>query len=189
MASNRELLGAPYDSAAFIKLETIVASNDASLDFTTGFDSTKYGNYMLVLSELVPAVDIANLLLRVSSDGGSTFDSGSSDYHTASHYTASNNTTANLNASTGEHGIHLLGAVGSDAGIGGGRCRVCIYSPDSSNNTQVDFIGACIHHDSRRMGVYGMGERNSAVAVNGFQILFHNGNIASGAATLFGIPK
>ena len=58
--------------------QTVVSSAVSSVDFT-GFDSSEYDNYLVVLSDVTPVTDAVYLWCRTSTDGGSTFDSGGSD--------------------------------------------------------------------------------------------------------------
>jgi hypothetical protein len=59
-----------------VLLEQHTASSSSSLDFTTAITST-YDEYLIELINLVPEDDADNLWMRCSTDGGSTFDSGS----------------------------------------------------------------------------------------------------------------
>jgi hypothetical protein len=69
-------------------ISSATASNDGSIEFT--LDNSTYSSYQVVLDSLLPATDGANLYMRFSSDGGSTFDSGASDYEYAARNVASN---------------------------------------------------------------------------------------------------
>ncbi len=62
-------------------LEEHAASASASLVFTTCITSA-YDTYVIELRNILPATDGASLLMRVSTDGGSTYDS-SGIYDTA----------------------------------------------------------------------------------------------------------
>src|SRR5690348_10915535 len=61
---------------AMTLLEQHTASSSASLNFTTCLSST-YDTYQIFLDQLLPATNTANVLLRVSTNGGSSYDSGS----------------------------------------------------------------------------------------------------------------
>lgn len=62
-----------------VLLATKVASASATLDFTE-FDNSAYSYYEFVLDRCLPDVDNVIYLFRTSSNGGSSYDSGASDY-------------------------------------------------------------------------------------------------------------
>jgi hypothetical protein len=64
---------------ALVLLDPQIVSGASEVDFTTGIDST-YNRYEIWCSNVVPGTDAAHYLLRVSTDGGSTFKSGAADY-------------------------------------------------------------------------------------------------------------
>ena len=76
----------------FISSQT--ASNAASIEFTTGIDST-YNEYVFIFTRINPATDQANFTFQCSTDGGSNYDVAlTSTYFNAYHYEA--DTGANL---------------------------------------------------------------------------------------------
>ena len=60
-------------------LSSGTASASSSLDFTSSIDST-YNLYVFVIDNLTVSNDQTDISIRTSSDGGSTWDSGSGDY-------------------------------------------------------------------------------------------------------------
>lgn len=60
-------------------LASATAAASATLDFTTGIDST-YNNYAFVLNDIQTNVDGGTVTIYTSSDGGATWDGGASDY-------------------------------------------------------------------------------------------------------------
>jgi hypothetical protein len=185
MASNRELLGAPYDSAAFIKLETIVASNDSSLDFTTGFDGSKYLCYRLFVSGLIPATDNVSLKMLLSSDGGSTWLTTSTDmqrghfYGTATSLSTTTNTDVRITNNVGN-------ASDKETGIFG---TIDIYNFEAAVYTSIlGNVGYRSGGDNQTIFLTNNTHKTNT-AMNAFQLSMVSGNITSGTATLFGIPK
>ena len=61
-------------------ISTTDISNAANYSFTS-FDSSSFDAYLFVLINVTPASDAVNLDMFTSTDGGSTYDSGSSDYN------------------------------------------------------------------------------------------------------------
>lgn len=64
---------------AWTFLSSVTASNAATAVLTSGFDST-YDQYMIVATDINPATDQQYFQMRTSTDGGSSYDSGGSDY-------------------------------------------------------------------------------------------------------------
>jgi len=61
-------------------IQTQVASTSATIDFTTGLDGT-YNEYLFSLSSIIPATNATVLNMRISTDAGSTWKAGATDYN------------------------------------------------------------------------------------------------------------
>lgn len=154
------------DSGFVVSLD---ASSDASLDFTA-FDSTKYDGYFVFLQNLVPATDNTRLRCRTSADGV-TFDTGASDYVDLT------TTQSYINVSTG-------GVSNTGAGVSG---MIVLAGPHLSLDT---FISGYVTSEDTSGNTDGRnitGRRDSAAAVQGFQLFFSAGNITSGTMTVIGL--
>jgi hypothetical protein len=68
--------------ASLVFIQSKTASASASIDFTSGIDST-YNDYLVKMTDVIPASNAADLTLRVSQDGGGTFKAGATDYRYA----------------------------------------------------------------------------------------------------------
>lgn len=187
-----------YDGSAFIPLWYIDPTNDfggillaaatpssaASVDFTDL--SSAYQAYLLVFDSFLPATDAVNLILRTSTDNGSSFDASGGDYAWA--VTQSLNGTVGGSGNAGDSEITLnKETIGNVAGeeISG---RVVVYDPSASNYTKVTW--EAIHRrasDQQPCALAGGAEREEAAAVDAVQLLFSSGNIASGEIRLYGL--
>lgn len=186
--SNLGITGSGGELGTLIEAQT--ASASASLDFNTNLDST-YEVYALVFSRLLPATDDSELWVRVSDDGGSTFESGSNyDTTTTGHITTGDIASAVTNQSAGQIGGAgpggAVGNSGNESGIDGtiwlhgfataGKNHIMRYDviyETASGNT--GHISGSIRFD---------GNTN---ALDGIQLLFESGNITSGEAYLYGV--
>ncbi len=171
--------------ASMVLIQTQTASSSATLDFTTGIDST-YDEYLFTFVSVLPATDAQNLWLRVSTDGGSTWKSGASDYfrviNTLS--TASTNTPS---GSTGENAMTLTATQSNNSGRPmGGELR--IFRPSDGKLHPVTWMMAYFDGTNHKL-VTGSGFYNSGTAVNGIRFLFASGNMADGTIALYGIRK
>jgi hypothetical protein len=176
-----------------VLLDTQTASASASLDLTTGIDST-YDRYELEIVDLVPATDAVSLYLRVSTDGGSTYKSGASDYDWAHVRVGAGAATATSGNEYGSgnafirpsgSGSQGLGNAATDAAYNG---LIRFTSPDDAARAQqfqYDVVYGGADGNTRRL--MGSGMYRAATAVNGLRLLMSSGNIASGYAKLYGV--
>ena len=65
--------------ASLVLIQSQTASSSATLDFTTGINST-YDHYIFDIFYVLPAINLSVPYVRYSTDGGSTWDSGASAY-------------------------------------------------------------------------------------------------------------
>ena len=171
-------------------LETIDFSADASWD-CTALDNANYDAYEIWLMNVVPATDAADLYMRTSTDGGSTYDSsgyawaiGSREFGlTTNAVEESDNSDANIKLSVSDHGI------GSAAGEDGWSGVVRIYGPHLAKMTRVSFEGVYEGAGGSHWQADGGGVRLSAADVDAIQFRFSSGNIESGSAVLVGIKN
>jgi hypothetical protein len=159
------------------------ASNDASIEFT--LDNSTYSSYQVVLDSLLPATDGAELFMRFSSDGGSTFDSGTGNYRYASRWVATNGTVGStLDASA--TAINLTNTIGTSAGETGANGKLDLIS---SGEGRPSVRWQLSRTSSSSLLVYqnGGAERTATVEVDAIQFLMSTGNIASGKIYLYGV--
>lgn len=178
----------PWAVAGMAVLATGALSAQATLDIpldTTGYSNFK--NFKLILTNIVPVTDAANLYLRISDDGGSTFEADASDY-------AWVNNTAQLatTPSAGSVGdgadaqVVLLGTVDNVAGDG--ACvEIMIFNPAATTKTWMKWEGTFVSGSGAVAHITGGGRNLVASAVTDIRILFSTGNISTGNWTLIGI--
>lgn len=175
-------------------LASYTASNATSVDFGSGLDvdgaiDSTHDIYVIAWEELITANDAAQLYGRTSSDTGSTFDSGGSDYTYArfeqepstSIYIASNGTAAGT--------IVIIDEIGNTAGE---SCNgfIVLNSPSGTTITQMDLQAKCIKSGNGNIKkLSGMATRAAAAAVDAFRLYLNSGNITSGRFYLYGVRK
>lgn len=177
---------------------TVITASDpsavASLAFTASIGST-YDCYAIV-GRLIPATDNRILYLRVSTDGGSNWKSGASDYGwvvIGGYASADGVATAEDSGDTADAQIKLTGS--GAAGVGNATNEGCEFTlyfhAPSSTAVHKRFNGVVSGLDASGnpfvatfAGVY-----KATTAINGVQFLFHTGNIASGHVVLYGLKK
>ncbi len=177
----------PSSGGALILLEQHTASNSASLDFTTSISST-YDEYQIEFINLIPVTDNVAFWMRMSTDGGSTYDNGAnySDDHFlwraggAAPDGGAGHTQIVLNFSSGIDNSSNWGVTG----------EIRLFSPGSTSLYKQ--ISGKLHiYDNApfRTGQEVIGAYENATAVNAFQFLFSSGNISSGIIRVYGIAK
>jgi len=116
--SGAALTGLSAGALTFISSSDL--SNDATADFT-GFNASLYDSYEFVFLNVGPTTDTAELFMRTSTDGGSSYDSGTNAYKQSVIYRSTNDSSARVsNANTTEFQLTAapLGT-GSDPGTPG----------------------------------------------------------------------
>ena len=162
-------------------LATVTASSSAALDNTANITST-YDAYEIHLENIVPATNGDNIILRFSTDGGSTWLA-----------------TSYLNTSSGggTSGIFLNNATvtgNTVSGVGvdntaskGFSGKVFVVNPNSSAYKMAVVNGVFISGGTARFAL-GAGLYNGATtAVNGFRIICPGGDISTGKARFYGV--
>jgi len=115
-------------TSGLVYINTFTASNAATLDIT-GLSST-YKSYIIEIEKLTPATDNADLWLRYSQDGGSTFITTASSYR----YMRTQVNEAGTATSSGaaDSKIILAGTIGNASGEGLGG-TLTIFSPGTAS--------------------------------------------------------
>jgi len=172
--------------ASLVLIETVTASNTATIDFATGISST-YRTYLVVLSNVVPATDAVQLLMRFSDDAGSTWKSGASDYAwavTGGDGTARNGTDTADTAISLSHATYTVGSDTSEGLSGVAR----IHNPAGTTTFQfAEGQTFCIQGAGTPLILSFGGAYLTAVAITGIQFLFSSGNVESGVFKLYGV--
>ena len=187
--ANRDA-GAPKVQTDFQTLARIELSGDATADFTE-FDGTAYDGYVFVFSNVIPATNGALLDMLMSTDGGSTFETGSSAYSwgrtqlnvNANPVTAGPDVSGTSLASS----IRLSGTAGSGGSEDGFSGEVKVLGPHLAKETLVIWKGAYTDTSGNLQTVDGAGRRNSQIDIDAVRFLFSSGNLESGIITMYGL--
>jgi len=163
-------------------LSTATISSSSSVVFTSAIDST-YDEYEIHFINVVPATDGGILWIRCSTDGGSTYDSGASDYNYQINYAASAGSTTTA--------AQLVMSVGLSSGSSApGFCGVVsMVTPASATRTMFYGNGSMFVTAGNISNILISGVFLSVTPVNAIQILADSGNLESGTIKLYGIIK
>ena len=177
---------------SLILITATTASSSATVDFTSGISST-YDEYLITLTNVIPATDNQTFLLRVSEDSGSTFKSGATDYKHVSMYQYDFLTVPSGDGSTGAPQIAMATTgVSNSATRGGVNGEIRFFAPagTASNKHFAFSLSVGLSSTTGQMNQTGTARFVlDTNAINGIRLFFGSGNIASGAFALYGIKK
>lgn len=177
-------------AGAWVNIATYSPSAVAQQDIT-GFDSTLYDDYEIVVDQLKPATDNVGLFMRTSTDAGANYDSGASDYRWVLAITAL--AAPSFDGDTADSEIELASTAASVA-VGNGTGEewsgiIKLINPGAAARCKVLWQGGYINQAGNWSNVNGSAMRDTAADVNAARLLFSSGNIASGTITLRGRRK
>ena len=165
-----------------------VVSDVATVAFT-GFDSSTYGGYQILI-RLTFGTDNNRLLMRTSSDGGSSYDDGGSDYRY--YILGGEDTTSAPDGSTRSGGAGECQLAAANTGNASGEnwvAVITIMSPELAVNTYYS-VTTVYQWDSVQFGwSSGGGMRASAADVDAIRFHCNSGNIGTGEFTFLGLKK
>lgn len=169
-------------------IASATASNSATLSFT---DLGDYAYVEFVFVNLLPEVNDQEFWMRTSSNNGTSYDSGTSDYGVA--HLGRTGATSQLISLNPTNKITLCqAAAGLDVsnevneGISG-NCR--IFDPSALAYTRVNYQIGFINGNGNAAAYSGSGVRLATTGVNGARFLFSSGNITSGSIYVYGLSK
>lgn len=161
-------------------IASLDANNSGTLSFT-GFDTSKYDAYRFVFSNIIPVNDNVSFDARTSSNDGSSYDSGSTDYKMARFKGGSY-----LAYSASGYGAGV--DIGSAAGEDGCSGELLVFGPHlDTKKTYLTSRSVQINNTGATLSLYNTGYRDSAAEVNAIQFLAGSGNLESGTITMYGM--
>lgn len=174
----------------FISSATI--NNVATVDFT-GFDSSKYSDYVFSLDNVIPVTDASFLFMRMSTDGGSTYiTTNGYFYQEISNWYNGTSMTLTSSSSSGLFNAVFLNqtrSIGSDTNEFGISGELKVFGTDLSARTYVTFSGAFIDAGGFFVTQFATGSNQTTTAVNAVRFGFGSGNLESGRITMYGVRK
>lgn len=172
-----------------VLLATASASASATVDFTALIDSS-YEHYILEIIDLIPATDNTAIHLRTSTDGGSSFDAGASDYGWSTvEIIGDGAITADAGGDSADSEIHITAQTLGNAAGESYNAIIHIFNPAGTNNTLFRTESSHVTTNGFPCVSIGSGVRYSAADVNGLRVLMSSGNITSGKFKLYGVKK
>ena len=189
-----DILGIPIDTDIALALkgwqliQSQAASTSATIDFTTGLDST-YDLYKVDLANVLPSDDGTNLNLRVSQS--STFLVGATDYQWVLNRqdAATPNPSSGAQGSTGANVIIINVSTGNAVGEG---VNSTLYFSEPDVVALKRFWWHVVLTESSPVlaNITGAGALIlNSTAIDGLRFFFNSGTILSGTLALYGLRK
>jgi hypothetical protein len=163
-------------------LSTGTANSSATLDFTI---PSGYTNFKFVAASVAPATDGVNLWIRTSTDGGSSYDAGASDYRYGNSFASSLGAASNTGSNAAAQFV-LGGQLGNstEESI---SAEIIVVRPANAKNCRSVWNTVQISAAGSFNACFGGGERLSSADVDRVRFLMSSGNIATGTIQLYGI--
>ena len=175
-------------------IETQEANDDETIDFTEVF-TDDYDRYVAFIDNFLPRDDRDNPFIRLSSDGGSTWDSGTSDYGHSHFRVREDGSTASFGDGADDRLQITNQAVQTDPNENDtGGYSITISDPTNSSRSTVVRASSAEHrHDATAFASQiGGGIRLSQSSVDSIQFLVldsEGGAISSGIFSVYGVDK
>ncbi len=172
-------------------ISTQTASSSATIDFTSGLDST-YKEYIFKFYDIHPSADDKTFQFNMSSDSGSNYNvTKTTTVFKANH--DEGDSGANLTYDTGEDLAQGTGFQTLGNGVGGDNDQslsgtLHLFNP--SNTTFVKHFISTIQYyafNNYTNNFYVAGYGNTTSAVDAVQFKFNSGNIDAGTIKLYGL--
>lgn len=160
----------------------VVGGGLSAVSFTA-FDATKYDAYLFVIQNVLPATDGVSFLVRTSTDSGSTYDSGASDYEVDIRING-----AALGSTTTSGYLSNLTDMGNAANEDYSG-TLWVLGPHLSKYTRMVLQGSYTNDAGVRRNVHGANYRASAADVDAIQFFMSSGNVLTGTVTMYGLKN
>lgn len=178
--------GGGGSSGALVLLERHTASNSTSLDFTTCLSAT-YTRYIIDIVGMNPATDQDHIIMRVSTDGGSTFASANYSW-AGSRWSFGGN--AQTGATSGSSfGLDVNGGITNSTIVGSFSSSIALSISASGYPRITATSGAWDNTSNPDIISILTGSYKSVTLINAFQIKGGSGNLSVGDVRCYGVAN
>lgn len=172
--------------ASPITLITTTTASAASEVAFTGLSST-YVKYIIELTNVSSSVNNTNLYIRTSTNNGSSYDSGASNYVWLACLADQGTSVIGVDKSTVATEIRVGVSISNVVNDGGINIQFNLINPSAATRTVLYWDGGYVNAGPNYVRVLGTGVRNSTSgAVNAVQLLPGSGNL-TGIFKLYGV--
>lgn len=146
-----------------------------------------FREYEITLSGFLAATDQVNLIGELSTDNGSSWDQGASDYDDAARRQNSTPTGSDIGFSPGSALSLIRNSLAGNAAGETVSGKVTIVDPMAATRTAVNWHLQHRNETGSFNMIVGGGQRLASSQHNAFRLRFSSGNIASGGYTVRGL--
>ena len=171
-------------------ISTQTASDSASIDFTSGIDST-YKEYIFKLYDIHPTNDGVDIRVNFR-DGGSSFDATKTSSFFWTYHDEGGSTTI-LQYSTGRDLAQSTSADALSGNIGAdndqsGVATLHLFDPSNTTFVKHYIATSNVYEDGNyTINSYSAGYCNTTSAIDGVQFIMSSGTIQSGTIKMYGV--
>ena len=171
-------------------ISTQTASSSASIDFTSGIDST-YKEYIFKLYDIHPTNDGVDIRVNFR-DGGSSFDATKTSTFFWTYHNEGGSTTI-LQYSTGRDLAQSTSADALSGNIGAdndqsGVATLHLFDPSNTTFVKHYIATSNVYEDGDyTINSYSAGYCNTTSAIDGVQFIMSSGTIQSGTIKMYGV--
>lgn len=178
------LIGDSPRGVELISVQT--ASASSSIDFVLTDYLSTYRAFRFELTGVNPATDAVHLYVRTSTNAGSSYDAGASDYSWV--YWGRTDAAADFNTSdAADNEIEIANSIGNGAAedLDG---EVTLFNPVGTTfHKKVEFNATYVAASGALSITKGSGRRAATADVDAIRFVMSSGNIAAGTFALYGI--
>ena len=177
-------------SDGWVKVASVKQTTEASaIAYDNTIISTTYDQYKIFVSNARCNTDYVNWTFRVSTDGGSSYNTGSIYYRNV-WCTRDNEGNDNFIGRTGATSAMPLGHVQSQGNAAGenGNYEITLHNPHSTINKKIlSITGGFFDLDGDSRTHFGMCMVNTTSAIAGIEFKAGSNNIQSGDISIYGL--
>jgi hypothetical protein len=183
-------LPASISGGALNLISTQTALSSASIDFTSGIDST-YKEYIFKLYDIHPTNDGVDIRVNFR-DGGSSFDATKTSSFFWTYHDEGGSTTI-LQYSTGRDLAQSTSADALSGNIGAdndqsGVATLHLFDPSNTTFVKHYIATSNVYEDGNyTINSYSAGYCNTTSAIDGVQFIMSSGTIQSGTIKMYGV--
>ena len=171
-------------STAPVLLASKTASASATLDFTE-FNNAVYRRYEFEFDDILPATSGEDFIMRASTNAGSSYDAGASDYRWS--YGGTTNSAVYTQASSGDTAIEICGLVSNAAGDFGVCGDLKLMACGAGRRVLSKSFVVYESSSGVTVQVTGGGTRLATQDTDAVRFLFTAGAITSGTIRMYGV--
>ena len=168
--------------SGMVLLETKTASASAQLEFTS--ISATYTDYLFLVDGILAATAAADLWMRHSTDGGSTFITGSAYVYVFNAVGHGAPSTLSGVGSGGDAKIIVATSLNAASPV---ACRLTLFT-DNGGLVQATWHNTYVNNSGQVLNGWGGGSR-ATTGLNAIRFLMSSGNITSGTIRMYGMRK